>query len=238
MFNNPQTIGLALLFGLVPSLLWLWFWLKEDQKKHEPRGLLALCFIAGMVSVVLVLPIQKFLQHIIASQGGQVVAWAGTEEIIKFLAAALVLWKTQKIDEPIEWPIYMITVALGFAALENTLFLIQPLALHETTVGLITGQLRFLGSTLLHSISSGLVGISLGLSLGMRGKDKLRYLFGALAMAIALHSLFNFLIIENDGSGFLKVFGFLWVVTVVIMLLFEKVRRLAKVKTTPAITPN
>ena len=138
----------------------------------------------------------------------------------------LVLFKTNFADEPIDWPIYMITGALGFAALENALFLIKPLSVGATAVGLLTGQLRFLGSTLLHTVSSGIVGITMGISLHMGGFSRKWHFLIGLILAIALHSVFNFFIMKNNGSDFLKVFAFLWVVTIIVMLLFEKVRRM------------
>jgi len=117
---------------------------------------------------------------------------------------------------------------LGFAALENTLFLIKPLLLDQAIVGLLTGQLRFLGSTLLHAVSSGIIGITLGLSFYMEWFKRKWYLLTGFILAIALHSAFNFFIMKNDGSDFLRVFAFLWVVTIIIMLLFEKLRRMSR----------
>ncbi len=137
-----------------------------------------------------------------------------------------VIYRTNFAEEPIDWPIYMITAALGFAALENTLFLIKPLSVGATAVGLLTGQLRFLGSTLLHTVASGIIGITIGMSLHMEGWRRKWHLLVGLFFAIALHSVFNFFIIKNNGSDFLKVFAFLWVVTIIVMLLFEKIRRM------------
>ena len=226
--NDPKILGLALLGGIVPALFWLWFWLKENQEKPEPKGLLTICFILGMLSVIFVLPIQKFIQSNVGSHQLQIISWASIEEIIKYLAVMVVVYKTTYINEPIDWPIYLITAALGFAALENTLFLIKPFSLDQATVGLLTGQLRFLGSTLLHAVSSGIIGITLGLSFHMEWYRKKWYLLAGLILAIALHSAFNFFIMENSGSDFLKVFAFLWVVTIIIMLLFEKLRRMSR----------
>ena len=225
--TDPKVLGLAFLGGVIPALFWLWFWLKEEEKKKEPKGVLSVVFILGMISVVLVIPIQKLIQSHVSSEEWQIIGWATAEELIKYIAMLVILYKSSYIDEPIDWPIYCITAALGFAALENTFFLIQPLSLGETTVSLITGHLRFLGSTLLHAIASGVVGISMGLAFFMKGFMKKVYLFFGLIVAIALHSVFNFFIIKNDGSDFLKVFAFLWVVTIIIMLLFEKIRRMS-----------
>ncbi len=224
--SDPKILGLAFLGGIIPSLLWLWFWLKEDKKNPEPKRLLTIIFIMGMIAVICVLPIQKFIQAHVNSSNWQLILWASAEEIIKYLAVMIILYKTTYANEPVDWPIYLITTALGFAALENALFLVKPLSVGGNTVGLLTGQLRFLGSTLLHTVSSGILGIALGISLHIKGLKKNWYAVVGLVLAIALHSVFNFFIIRNSGSDFLKVFAFLWVVTIIVMLLFEKVRRM------------
>ena len=180
-----------------------------------------------MISVIFVIPIQKFVQVNITSYQWQIISWASIEEIIKYLAVVIILYKMNRIEEPIDWPIFLITTALGFAALENTLFLLKPLSLDETTVGLLTGQLRFLGSTLLHAVSSGIIGVALGLSFYMKKFTKKIYLFTGIVLAITLHSTFNFFIMKDSGNDTLKILGFLWVVTIIIMLLFEKLRRMS-----------
>ncbi|MEX2052357.1 MAG: PrsW family glutamic-type intramembrane protease [Candidatus Paceibacterota bacterium] len=226
MFNNPKILGLAFLGGIIPSLLWLWFWLKEDKKSPEPAGLLSIIFALGAISVFFVLPVQRFIQAHVAGDNWELIAMAAAEELIKYIAVAVVIYQNYYANDPIDWPIYLITAALGFAALENTLYLIKPLTLGETTVGLLTGHLRYLGSTLLHTVASGVVGISIGFALHMSNLGKTLHLFFGLTLAVALHSAFNFFIIRNDGSDFLKVFAFLWVATIIVMLVFEKLRRL------------
>lgn len=225
--TDPKTLLLAFLGGIIPSLIWLWFWLKEDENP-EPKVLLAIVFILGMLGVILALAIEKFIQAHISSHEIQIILWAGTEEILKYLAVLIVLYKTNNAEEPIDWPMYLITAALGFAALENTLFLIKPFSLNSATVGLLTGQLRFLGSTLLHTVASGTIGIAIGISFFMQEYSKKLSLLVGFIVAIALHSAFNFFIIRNDGNDLLKVFAFLWVVTIIVMLLFEKVRRMSE----------
>ncbi|MBU0999379.1 PrsW family intramembrane metalloprotease [Patescibacteria group bacterium] len=230
IITDPKTLCLAFLGGIIPSLLWLWFWLKEDDGHPEPKGLLAIVFIMGMIVVLLVLPIQKFIQDSVGSLSGQIVLWASAEEIIKYLAVLLVLCKTNNANDPIDWSIYLITAALGFAALENMLFLLKvfPSSI-ETTLNLFNmGNLRFLGANLLHAISSAIIGISIGISFFMPKWKKGVFLFVGFLIAIVLHSTFNFFIIRNNGNDFLKVLTFLWVVTIIVMLLFEKIRRMSK----------
>ena len=225
--NDPKILTLAFLCGIIPSMLWLWFWLKEARKKSEPVGLLIFCFILGIISVVFVLPIEKFLQKTISSNELQIISWATVEEMIKYLVVLVLISKTKYLRKPIDWAIFMITAALGFAALENTLFLIEPISLGQTVVGLLTGELRFLGSTLLHAVASGVIGISLGLSFYMDYFGKKLYLVLGILSAIILHSIFNFFIMSNNGGNFVKVLAFLWVATIINLLLFEKLRRMS-----------
>lgn len=226
MFStDPKIFAIAFLCGTIPSFLWLWFWLKEDKMNPEPKGLLTAIFVLGMLSIFLVIPVQKFLQANLNSENLKIISWAAVEEIAKYLVVLLILFRTKLANEPVDWPIFLITSALGFAAFENTLFLIKPFSLDQTTVGLMTSQLRFLGSTLLHTVSSGIIGISLGLSFYLGRFAKKIYLLIGILFAITLHSAFNFFIINSNGSDILKVFAFLWVATVINLLLFEKLRK-------------
>ena len=229
IFSQHNVIIIAFFGGLVPSLLWMWFWLNEDKEHPEPKGLLALTFLLGMAMVIFVLPFEQLARAKIKNAQTLTIMWAAAEELIKYFAVALIALKTRYIDEPVDYAIYFISAALGFAALENTLFLIQPLSLGEGTVGLLTGNLRFLGATLLHSVASAIVGVSMGLAFYSNWLNKKVALFVGIFSAIVLHSLFNFFIIKNESENFFSVFGFLWIVSIITMLLFEKLRRMSAV---------
>lgn len=216
---------ISLLGGLVPAFLWLWFWLKEDEKRPEPRGLLLLTFIIGMVSVFVVLPIERFFGGFLTNEKILTIVWVVVEEVIKFIGIYFIALKSRDADEPVDFAIYMMTGALGFAALENALFLIDPVSLGNTTVSLLTGNFRFLGAMLLHSVASGIVGIGMGLAF-YRGKFiKTSFVVIGLLSAITLHAIFNFLIISTD-KGLFSVFSLLWGVAIIVLLLFEQLRRM------------
>ncbi|MFC1720834.1 PrsW family intramembrane metalloprotease [Patescibacteria group bacterium] len=229
MQTDPQTLFYALAGGIVPALLWLWFWLKQDKKKPEPRGLIILSFIAGMVAVVIVFPLEKLALNLIPEGAMLLVAWAAIEEILKYSAISLIALKSRHFDEPVDAVVYMITVALGFAALENSLFLIEPLQNGEMIVGLLTGNLRFIGATLLHVLASASIGVALGLSFYKGTFTKFVSTIIGLTTAIALHTLFNFFIIKEHIDTFL-VFLYLWIGIVIMIFLFEKVKRITNKK--------
>ncbi len=218
-------VGLiSLAGGLVPAFLWLWFWLREDDEHPEPRGILLLTFLIGMGSVFVVLPLENFVEGLIHDKRALTIAWAAIEEVIKYVAVLFVALKSSSADEPVDFAIYLITGALGFAAMENALFLVDPVALGDATVSLLTGNFRFLGAMLLHAVASGMIGIALGLSFYRGWFLKKTFLVIGLIAAISLHSIFNFLIIGSD-KGLFGVFSLLWGVTIIVLLLFEQLRR-------------
>lgn len=212
--------------GMFPALAWLWFWRREDRAHPEPRKLIALAFLAGMATVAVVIPIQKFAALYLATQTATFIAWSTIEEVMKYVAARVtVLWRRDD-DEPIDPVIYMVAVALGFAALENVLFLLSPLAGETLVQTILTGNLRFVGATLLHVLSSAAIGVALALSFYKSRAQKRRYAFIGVILAIALHSLFNLLILNTAEEYILRTFGLVWLGLAVLLAVLEYVKRI------------
>ncbi|MEK7662336.1 MAG: PrsW family glutamic-type intramembrane protease [Patescibacteria group bacterium] len=227
MEANTQTISIALAGGIIPSILWLWFWLKEDRAHPEPRGLIILSFLAGMAGVALVFPLEKLALANLPAGVPVIIAWAAIEELVKFGAALLIALKTKFLDEPIDYVIYMITVALGFAGLENALFLMNTAQKSGLADMLATQNMRFIGASLLHVIASSSIGIAMAISFYRGWFSRKLYLFAGIATAILLHTLFNFFIIKGTDIDIFTVFGFVWVVAVIFLLIFEKIKRMS-----------
>ena len=220
--------AIAFLSGLIPALFWLWFWLREDKARPEPKILIGTAFIAGMLIVPLVLPLQQFAMQ--RFQGDNLIfVWVIIEEVLKYSAALIVVLWNKAVDEPIDTIIYMITIALGFSALENALFIFNPLTDGHYVDSFITGNFRFLGATLLHVLASGTVGIAMALSFYKKSLVKVTVATLGLFMAIILHALFNFFIMDASGETVLGVFMFVWMGIIVLFILFEKVKLLEKI---------
>src|SRR5574343_664614 len=89
--------------GILPALFWLWFWLHEDNKSPEPRGLIIRAFLAGAVAVPLVLPFQFIVSKYMAGYSVLVfLLWACIEELFKFGATFFTIFHRREMDEPID----------------------------------------------------------------------------------------------------------------------------------------
>lgn len=227
----------ALLGGLLPALLWLWFWLKED-KNPEPRRVLILTFVGGMAMAIVALFLEQIAQFAIKGAMGYIFpsatlfvllfVWAAIEEIAKYAAARKIAFRLPCFDEPVDALIYLITAALGFAALENILFLIKVFGTHGMLVGFITGNLRFLGATLLHVITSATLGASIAFSFFHKEKI-MRNILGGLLLATILHTAFNFFIINGGGKSLFGILIPLWIAVIILLFVFEKIKGLKRI---------
>ncbi len=212
--------------GILPALAWLWFWRREDSVNPEPRRLIALAFLAGMVAVAVVIPLQKFVAPFLVSTTLMFSVWSTMEEIIKYVMARLTVLRRREDDEPIDPVIYMVTVALGFAAAENTLFLLSPISGDSIIQTVMTGNLRFVGATLLHVLSSAAIGVFLALSFYKKRSTRRWYVLAGVILASVLHSLFNFLILNTPEEHVLRTFGLVWLGVILLLAMLEYIKRI------------
>ncbi len=223
-----DTILLALVGGVLPALLWLRFWIREDGDHPEPKAMITLSFLAGMVAVGIAYPLQKFVVGFIDIEQNTFILlllWAAIEECAKLLMFVLVAYHSIDFDEPMDAVIYLITVALGFSALENTLFLIDPISAGHGIMAVILGNYRFIGASLLHVICNATIGVFLGMAFFRTLRERRHAMATGLAVAVLLHTAFNFSIMKSNGESLYLVFGGLWVAAITLLFLCEIVKR-------------
>lgn len=218
---SPLTLFFSLVGGIIPAILWLWFWLREDNKHPEPARLIVTTFIAGILSIIPTYYSEAFVADNITNPATILVAWALIEELMKFGAAYIVALRTRFYDEPIDAIIYLITAALGFAAAENFLFIINS---QDTMASLLTGSMRFVGASLLHTLASAFIGSLMALAFSRHGIIKMAAIVFGILTSTVLHTSFNVFIIKSNGGNISIVFLALWLATIFLILFFEKLR--------------
>ncbi len=190
---------LAVVLGLLPGFAWLVFYLAEDPHS-EPKRLVFFTFLMGIAGGLLAVFAERLWNGgLSAFSVGEfsilsLFGLALIEELVKFAGAYLSISQTPEMRDPIDPMIYMIVAALGFATLENIGTFANLTANGSLTLAALeTLSFRFVGATLLHSLTSGIVGYewSLGLAKNRPG----RYLVGGFIMAMVIHTVFNYLVL-------------------------------------------
>ena len=230
MTTSGLTLFYALIGGFLPALFWLWFWLREDKLNPEPRGRIIMAFLGGMVAVLIVYPFEELVLNTVGHGGATVptvIWWAIIEEVVKFVVCYVVAIRSRDYREPIDALEYLITTALGFAAVENTLFILGSLLHGDIMSGLVVSNMRFVGASLVHVVSSSALGYMIGREFYRRSwLPKSFALALGLVLASALHGIFNYFIIYKNGTNIFIVFGFVWAGAILLLILFENIKHL------------
>lgn len=244
---------LLYLLGFLPSFVWLLFYLRKD-KHPEPNRTVIKVFFLGIASAFATI----FLQLILGYALGYLIKsefviltlnifiGAGfIEEITKYLAVRLGVYRDKELDEPTDLVLYMIISALGFAALENILYIDKHLLSPENLAIMSNYHVllpaketlefmgwRFISATFLHALCSGLIGYFLALSFYYSKRKKPLVALGIIIAAL-LHGAYDwFIIITGTTQTNLGIASLLVPLTILITLScfisysFKKLRKM------------
>jgi len=226
---TPEAIKTLVYFliAVLPTLVWLWFWLKEDEKNPEPNGPLVITFFAGGLIALLALPMESFASKLALGSMALIIIIAAIEEIVKFGIVALINFKARYMDERIDYPIYLITGAMGFAMMENVLFFFGTIFEQDLSFIFFTTNMRFLGATVLHGLMGAILGLVIGYGLYRFKSSGKRILTGVIGLGLVtgLHALFNYFIINESNTVLILTLGALWLIGIIVLFFFERARR-------------
>ena len=232
-------IILYIFFGILPSLAWFFYYLRKDLHPESKKMILKVFLLGTLVTVPvffaqvgLAILLQKINAPAVLTN---ILYWfvviSFTEEVFKFLIVKFEVLRNSEFDEPVDTMIYMIIVALGFAALENILYLFTPIdqisfneAVNRTVVITI---IRFLGATFLHTLCSALIGFFLAIS--FKESKKYIWIIG-IFFAVLLHGIYNFSIMSLEGPlKFGVPIAVLVSLAIFVMSGFEKIKKIKSI---------
>jgi RsiW-degrading membrane proteinase PrsW (M82 family) len=201
-----MTYFALLVFALVPSLIWLFYFLGKDDNP-EPKKVLFFAFLGGGLATVVTLFIQLWLMDysdfFLYLTTPALLILSGVEEVLKYWAFFFTAKRTKEVDEPVDFVIYMITIALGFAAVENAIYLFSL----ETVLEMVNvAFFRFLSATLIHALASGILGVFLYVA--SKKSNKLFTILGLLT-ATLIHGIYNiviFVLVDENYIGPVIIF--------------------------------
>lgn len=196
-----------LLTALAPVILLIAFILYKDREKSEPIGQLLKAFFMGILSVfvtLLIVPvIENFVDICSPTIMGQIncAFWGAAipEEAAKLLMLWLVLRNNRHFDEFFDGIVYAVMVGLGFACLENILYLFDNI-----DMWLEVGVMRALMAVPAHYAFAVFMGYFYSLAHFGQHSKKLYYALSYVAPVI-LHGLYDmFLMVSSITPGWMN----------------------------------
>lgn len=206
------TIIIYIIFGILPSLTWLFYYLRKDLHP-EPKKMIIRIFLWGAIITLPVFFVQIGLTSLLNISGlntaiKNLIYWfiiiSFSEEFFKYLVVRVKVVNDPTLDEPLDVMLYMVIGALGFSALENILYLFSPAEQMSLNYiinrTLIVVFIRFIGATFLHTLCSAIVGYSLAISF-KEVKTKYLPIVIGIFTATVLHGFYDFSIMTLNGNA-------------------------------------
>ena len=204
-------IGLSIL----PVVILMVYVYRQDKYQKEPIKLLARAFVGGMLAIPLDFIIIDLIQMVFCSGSTAYQAFfeAGIpEELSKFIILFLLIWRRKEFDEYMDGIVYAAFVGLGFACVENLLY-VSNSAAEAYHIGISTGFSRALISVPGHFLFAVVMGYFFSLA-KFDKSHKARNLILSVTCAAAVHGLFDYLLMIEEflSSGLATVIFivFIW----------------------------
>ena len=217
----PQAIAIGVVLAAIPvaPLVGVYLWL--DRYEPEPRSLLLLGLGWGaFVATSAALFLQAFDAFALGSDEAtqSVLVAPLTEEAAKGLFIVLLLvYRRAELDGVLDGIVYAGMVGIGFAFVENILYLSQAYIGDDGRVGgiedaVVLFVIRGVFSPFAHPFFTAFIGIGLGIAVGSRSRAvQVAAPLVGYAVAVGAHSLWNASLLLDDGSGALTTYFLLMV---------------------------
>ena len=201
-----------LFISLAPVVIIVFYIYRRDKYEKEPLSILFKALLAGILIVLPVGLIEKLLtipsynMEGISSAAYTAFIVAGmTEEGMKFLAFYFFFWNNRNFNEKFDGIVYSVYIALGFAAIENLLYVF--------TGGYGVGIIRAITAVPAHALFGIVMGYYFGLA---KFNDRMKpvFLLFAFLLPFLFHGLYNFLLMGNSPvllSAFIPLFVYFWI---------------------------
>jgi protease PrsW len=172
----------------------------KDKHEREPVSLLMVSFFYGALSTVVTLAISLPFDLIVSINELNVVHQFGNaffkvalvEEFSKFVFIRFILFNNKNFNEPFDGIVYSCMVGMGFATLENILYVFHH--------GAPTGILRMFTAVPAHACFAILMGYFLGLAKFTQTKG-FYYSIIALLIATVFHGSYDYFLFISYVPG-------------------------------------
>lgn len=187
---------------VVPILFWGWYHYYKDRHLPEPVGHLVLTFILGIGAAAVSKGLYVALGWMSLRHDAMLLADTSTlalfaysmlaigpiEELAKMLPFIIVVLRFPEFDEPLDGIIYASFIAMGYAAVENVLYL-EYLTPMEAAA-------RGFAGPVIHMLFASIWGFTIGCA-HLRGESLLGGIVRGFLIAAGLHGLYDFIVMQS-----------------------------------------
>lgn len=194
--------GYLFLLAIAPGAFWLWYFYNKDRYEPEPLSWILFIYLLGICVTIPVAIIEGVMGELLPEFLIVVMVAPIVEEAGKYLVVRKTVYESGEFDEPVDGIIYAAAAGLGFATLENVIYVFSAL---ETSLvlALQTGLIRAVISVPGHVLFSAMWGYSLGKARFLPAEKRPMVIAAGLILAMASHALFNLLLFDSIGFAIL-----------------------------------
>lgn len=178
------------------SVIWMVYLRKLDVFEPERWLHIIIVFVMGCITTFAVFPISDFIHGLGFMLNGEVVndflytsiGIGMVEELVKLIPLVIIIQFRKIVNEPYDFLLYAATSALGFAFIENSLYI------ERSDFFAING--RALMSTVAHMTFSSVIGYAFMIASCRRPGRGWYYILGGFLLASVMHGFYDFWLIN------------------------------------------
>ena len=225
---NNLMLFLSLITAIAPPIFILRYLVRKYRQNTDPKKMPVGLFVSGIVITVPVISLEYLLSQFLLSLHltnfidyllRSFISTAAVEEFFKLIVVIFFAYPRKNFKHHIDGIVCTIAVSLGFACMENLLYLLKG--------GLGMAIVRTFTALPLHSIAAGIMGYYIGKArfAGLKKKESVT-IYKGLYYAILIHGIYNFLLSANPQLLVYASIG-VWLLLVLIFLILANKIKLA-----------
>lgn len=187
--------------AIAPGIAICLFIFYKDVYNREPKLNLIVSFFLGCAAIFPAILFERSFSYVnngtvagVALFSYAVVAFS--EEFGKFLGVRLYSYSRKSFDEPLDGIVYSVMVGMGFATLENLMYVLKYAEIGQ---GLQVGIKRMFLSVPAHGTFAVVMGYFVGKA-KFDTKNSFWLMFAGLLAAIFFHGTFDFFLFVNEST--------------------------------------
>jgi protease PrsW len=195
---------IIVLLSILPATLWIGFFYHQNRYGEESPVMLLKLFVLGCFSVIPAVVFESFFQYNIdfyipfsPHRLILIMLMVGfVEEFIKFTVLWMGSYNSSEFKEPMDGIVFSVTVAMGFAFIENIAYMVSFRMSQGVWGAYSIGILRGIFSMFGHASFAVILGLYFGRA-KFHPEQKKNLLLKGIILASLVHAAFNFALVIN-----------------------------------------